>query len=278
VKAADIKAIFPSEAALCEAFIGDIRAVGGWTVYPETAGFDILCVYDKTGHQLGIEAKLALNAKVADQILPEPHQYELAGPAPDFRAVLVPAITEANAGIAKLLGIMGVTVVAPRWTWQRGQRGGATRRMPGYENPTFVDFFQSCGWPHRPYDVDAGRPSGWELAWHDWNPAQRCRLPDIVPDVAAGVPGPTMLTQWKIGALRVLAELEVEGSITAKGVREYGIDARRFCATDGWLEAAGGGRWTRGRVPAFDQQHPEAYAKVLAEYRTAKALREAPAA
>jgi hypothetical protein len=75
------------------------------------------------------------------------------------------------------------------------------------------------------------------------------------------------LTQWKIGALRVLAELEVEGFITAKAVRAYGIDARRFCASDGWLQSLGEGRWARGRMPAFDQQHPAAYAQVLAEYR-----------
>lgn len=264
MKAAEVKEIFPTEAALCEAFIEDVKRVGGWTVYPETAGFDILCVYDATGHQLGVEAKLSLNAKVAQQIVPSLHQL---GEGPDFRAVLVPAITEASAGIADLLGIIGVKVVAPSWTWRRGERGGSTIRVRGCDHPSFVDVFHSNGWPHRPYDPAAGAAGVFGLAWHDWNPAGRCRLPEIVPDVPAGVPGPTKLTQWKIGALRVLAELEVEGSITAKGVRAYGIDPRRFCAADGWLQAAGGGRWTRGTVPAFDQQHPEAYAEVLGQYR-----------
>src|SRR5690606_36396585 len=86
--------------------------------------------------------------------------------------------------------------------------------------------------------------------WFDWNPERRCDLPEIVPVVRAGVPSPLQLTPWKIGALKVLAHLEVYGAITAKGVKEYGIDARRFCATDGWLQQLGGGRWGRGKVPA----------------------------
>lgn len=272
MKAADIKAVFATEAALCSTFIEDVRAVGGWTVYPETAGFDILCVYDRTGHQLGVEAKLSLNSKVAEQIIPGPSSHAVGGPGPDFRAVLVPTVTEANAGIADLLGIVGVMVIHPRWTYRRGERGRSSTYRAGYECPSFIDFFQHNGWPHRPYDPEAGSTFHYgSAAWFDWNPAKRCPLPEIVPDVAAGVPGPLMLTQWKIGALRVLAELEVEGFITAKGVREYGIDARRFCAADGWLQAIGGGRWARGTLPAFDQQHPDAYAKVLAEYR-AKAV------
>lgn len=272
MKRAEVKSIFPTEAALCAAFIEDVKRVGGWTVYPETAGFDILCVYDKTGHQLGVEAKLALNAKVAEQITPGSAGYAVGGAGPDFRAVLVPAVTDASEGIAVLLGIVGVMVLAPRWVHSPGDRYGSLVRQPGYTHPSFVDAFSHSGWPHRPYDPGAGsvHDSG-TPAWFDWNPVTRCALPDIVPNVAAGVPGPTMLTQWKIGALRVLAELEVEGFITAAGVRSYGIDARRFCASDGWLQQLGGGRWARGKLPAFDQQHPAAYAQVLGEYRARKA-------
>lgn len=272
MKAADIKALVPTEAALCAAFIDDVRRVGGWTVYPETAGFDILCVYDKTGHQLGIEAKLQLNAKVAEQITPGPSSWAVGGAGPDFRAVLVPTVTEANAGIATLLGIVGVMVFRPCWAYERGSRYGSEMPGPGRQFPTFIHLFSHNGWPHRPYDPEAGATGDCGApAWFDWNPSRRCALPEIVPTVAAGVPSPTQLTQWKIGALRVLAELEVEGFITAAGVRAYGIDARRFCATDGWLQQLGGGRWGRGRVPAFDQQHPEAYAQVLSEYRSRKA-------
>ena len=70
MKPAELKARFPTEAALCTSLIDCLTATDGWEIYPETAGFDILAVWKATGHQLGIEAKLQLNAKVADQILP----------------------------------------------------------------------------------------------------------------------------------------------------------------------------------------------------------------
>ncbi|KRD71426.1 hypothetical protein [Lysobacter sp. Root96] len=259
MNATEAKAAFPSEAALCDCFIDSIRRLGGWTIYPETAGFDILAVYDSTGHQLGVEAKQTLNAKVADQILPDHYMgYGEGGvEGPDFRAVIVPHISEASAGIAKMLGILGVQVWTPEANYSR--------------DPTFdraLDKHYTGSKPdRRMYDSSAGPLMDWDMAWHDWNPPKRCHLPEIVPMVRAGVPAPIQLTPWKIGALRVLALLELDGYVTAKSVRDCGIDARRFCSTDGWLQSLGGGRWGRGTVPAFDQQHPEAYAEVLAKAR-----------
>lgn len=276
MKVAEVKAAFPTEAALCDCFLESLRAIGGWTAYPETAGFDILAVYDKTGHQLGIEAKLALNAKVADQILPDHYMGYTDGVAgPDFRAVIVPCVTDASAGIEKMLGVLGVQVWTPSKDF---------RYVAGSAHTTY-DFYRSLG-PHthtgakgqivrvdrRLHDVEDGPIHEWDMAWHDWNPPQRCALPEIVPMVRAGVPAPLQLTPWKIGALRVLAELELDGFVTAKSVRDCGVDARRFCASDGWLEQLGSGRWGRGKIPAFDQQHPEAYAELLAAARAKRAI------
>lgn len=261
-RAADIKAAFPTEAALCDQFIADMRALGGWTLFPETAGFDILAVYDRTGHQLGIEAKLALNAKVADQILPADYSGGMDN-GPDFRAVIVPFVGEASDGIRKMLGILGVMVWTLDQTWNRGRDAFCfVRALDRWHHGSRPD--------RRCYDTADGPLNDWDRAWHDWNPVERCRLPEFVPDVRAGVPCPIQLTPWKIGALRVLADLEIDGYVTAKSVRERGVDARRFCASDGWLEMLGGGRWGRGKIPAFDQQHPEAYAQVLQEARAAR--------
>nr|WP_208399726.1 hypothetical protein [Dyella sp. SG562] len=237
-------------------FIRDMRAMGGWTIYPETADFDILLVRDATGHQLGVEAKLQLNAKVASQIIPGGYMgCEIYRPGPDFRAVIVPCITESNAGIAEMLRILGVQVFAP-------ENYGHLKFRLGRYGETDA----------RPFDSTSGSLMEWDLAWHDWNPPRRCELPSIVPDVRAGVPAPIRLTPWKIGALRVLADLELDGFVTAKSVREHNVDARRFCASDGWLVQLGDGRWGRGTVPAFDQQHPEAYAQVLAEAKARRAV------
>lgn len=252
---------FPTEASLCEAFVAAIKTHGGWTVYPETAGFDLLCVYDKTGHQLGIEAKLKLNAKVADQILPAEYPGAL-DLGPDFRAVLVPALTEASHGIARLLRIVGVLVFAPDYRHSfEGVIGGRFRRR------------------HHEYDADPAEAlsygRGIEVFWHDWNPVKRCPLPEYVPQVAAGVPSPLQLTPWKIGALKVIADLELDGFTTARGVRKHGIDPRRFCASDGFLVPLGEGKWGRGNLPLYEQQHPEAYADILFK---AKAERESAGA
>lgn len=272
MKASEVKAIFPSEAALCDCFIESIRTIGGWTVYPETAGFDILAVYDKTGHQLGVEAKLQLNAKVADQILPD-HWMGYCDDGvqgPDFRAVIVPGITDASEGIAKMLGILGVQVWTPErdQAWMDGSLKATFSflRSFGRNNYRGVDG-KMRGNDRRAYDVSDGPLMRWDTCWHDWNPARRCELPEIVPTVRAGVPAPIQLTPWKIGALRVLADLEVRGYVTANSVRDRGVDARRFCASDGWLESLGDGRWGIGKMPRFDQQHPDEYAEILAAVR-----------
>ncbi|NUS39415.1 MAG: hypothetical protein HOQ02_10385 [Lysobacter sp.] len=276
MKAAEVKAAFPDEAALCDCFLESLKRIGGWTAYPETAGFDILAVYDKTGHQLGVEAKLQLNAKVADQILPSHYMgYGADGrEGPDFRAVIVPCITEANEGIAKMLGILGVQVWAPG----RNQRWDGGRNLiesfdflRAFGRNTYSDVHgEVVNVDHRAYDTGDGPLMEWDMAWHDWNPPRRCDLPEIVPQVRAGVPAPLQLTPWKIGALKVLADLELDGFVTAKSVRDRGVDARRFCASDDWLESLGGGKWGRGRIPAFDTQHPEAYAEILEKARTAR--------
>lgn len=257
MKASEIKARFPTEASLCELFIADMRAMGGWTIYPETAGFDILLVRDATGHQLGVEAKLQLNAKVADQILPSGHAgYGQEGAeGPDFRAVIVPYVGESSEGIAKMLGILGVQVWSP--DWRSRVRGEMHFRFSPHR---INDDAREC-------DETQGPLMSWDLAWHDWNPPRRCPLPEIVPMVAAGVPAPIRLTPWKVGALKVIADLEVFGFVTAKSVRDHSVDPRRFCASDGWLTSLGEGRWARGTLPRFEDQHPEAYAQVLAAAR-----------
>lgn len=237
---------FPTEAALCQAFVDDIKAQRGWIVYPETAGFDILLVREDTGHQLGIEAKLRLNDKVIDQILPAEWAVDTG---PDWRAVLVP---EAGGAIARLLTWAGVMILTPRREFGRRADGNYGDRWT--------------------FDVGTRvRRYGNAPEWHDWNPAKRCALPEIVPQVAAGVPAPIQLTPWKIGALKVLAILEIDGCVTRKDVQACGCHPSRWCSADGWLEPLGEGRWGRGRPPAFDQQHPAEYAEIMAKMRGQRA-------
>ena len=58
---------FASEADLCAAFLAwAARTAPGVACYAEWAGWDILLVYPE-GFQLGIQAKLRLNAEVIGQ-------------------------------------------------------------------------------------------------------------------------------------------------------------------------------------------------------------------
>jgi len=100
------------EADLCNLFMKEFGAQPGWRCYPEAGGFDILAVHDD-GRQLGVEAKMVLNAKVAEQILPGDRDEFFDKPGPDYRLVIVSKITPASAGIARMLAMLGVLVLVP---------------------------------------------------------------------------------------------------------------------------------------------------------------------
>lgn len=227
---------FETEQALCEAFAAWAK-VRGYTVYPETAGWDMLLV-DDGGLQTGIQAKMDLNLKVIAQSLSEGWYHEANGP--DHRAVLVPFVRE---GVEPILARCGIGLFVPRNT-----------------NYTIDESKHGLKWK---FDFDYGA-----VPLFDWNPARRCALPDYVPDVPAGVPSPRTLSPWKVGALRVLALLEVQGFVTRNDVRDCKNDPRRWCASDGWLTSLGNGRWGRAeKTPALGEQHPDIYAQILAEAR-----------
>jgi hypothetical protein len=225
---------FQSEADLCDAFILWAKK-NGWTVYPETGGFDILLV-DNEGHQLGIEAKLQLNAKVIDQILDDGWEW-VGKRGPHHRGILVPETN--HPGLVKLLAYAGIEIFKP--THQRS-------------------------WGDKP-EFDFGDKRIFSNEMFDHNPQVPLELPEYVPDVRAGISGPVQLTKWKIGALRLMAKLELQGYITKMDCQFFKVDHRRFCSADGWLAPLGNGKWGMGAIPRFDQQHPVIYEQIKAEVR-----------
>lgn len=235
---------FATEAALCASFLAwvqdkhpDVRAFAEWE------GWDILLVYPD-GLQLGIQAKLRLNAEVLGQAYPYNPYSDT--PGPDFRGVLVP--DRGSITFSLLADNLGL-VVFHHDSWGGG-------REPG-------EFF-------RP----SLAPEGW---WVDWNPAKRLELPPTATDAIAGSPCPVTLTSWKLAALDVLAELAVKGTITAKRMRELGVSPGRWTAYR-WLEPGEiRGTWTRGEhCPRFDAQHPTAYALALAKATNPELVWPAP--
>ena len=226
---------FAAEADLCAAFIEWAGRFDGVRCFAEWAGWDILVVYPD-GHQLGIQAKLRLNAEVIGQAAPDAwgwafdHDHQ----GPDFRAVLVPHGNPLS-GIAARLGLV---------VFESHERGYPTTR---------IEFSPSLdGCPRM------GDP------WLDWNPARRHELPPVATDAIAGSPCPITLTPWKLAAIDVLAELAVKGTITTKRMRGLGVNPSRWLSGFWLMPAETRGLWVRGdRCPKFDEQHPTAYALAL---------------
>ena len=84
----NMETTFAREADLCSTFLALVP--DSWLVYAETGGFDILLVRKEDGFQIGVQAKLRLNAKVVCQALETGRASAITNPNPDCRAVLVP--------------------------------------------------------------------------------------------------------------------------------------------------------------------------------------------
>lgn len=235
---------FKTEADLCAAFLAWLkRTAPGVAAYPEWAGWDILLVLP-SGCQMGVQAKLRLNADVIGQALPSRWGWGEDN-GPDYRAVLVP---DAGGSIHALASHLEVVVFEAQEDYDFKKRENLWRFSPGFADGS-----------HEP--------------WFDWNPPERHSVPETPTDSIAGSSAPVTLTPWKIRALAVLAELAVKGTITAKGMRELGVSPGRWM-TYRWLEPAEPrGHWKRGDAcPKFELQHPSAYAAALEKARAPRAV------
>lgn len=222
---------FATEADLCAAFIASLPP--GWTAYAETAGWDILLVRRGDGFQIGIQAKLRLNAHVLSQAIEEygPYSAELAGP--DCRAVLVPG-GEAG-GFHTIAQYIGITIIPML--------------------PRLRDRYHTTRLP--------GEPHASEGDWHEWLPHRRHKLPEYVPDVPAGASAPVQLTRWKIGAIKIMITLERRGYVTRQDFKHIGIDHRRWLTSGlGWLMIQNGRYVATTLMPSLRKTHPRVYAEI----------------
>lgn len=231
---------FPTEAALCAAFIAWINPEV-WIVYPETEGWDILLVRREDGFQIGIEAKLRMCVEVVNQALEEYGSFAADRPGPDCRAVLVPT----SGGFQRICRYLGVQIIEPyAMPEQWGKRRGKYRFMP-----------------ELPARADAHTGDNWQ----EWCPAKRHTLPAYVPDVAAGVKAPIQLTEWKIKAIKLAILLEKHGAICRSDFKHLHLDHRRWL--DGaWLVPKGGTFVAGPRFPDLRGQHPRVYGEIAADF------------
>jgi len=231
-----------TEHDLCEAFAAQAREEG-WTVHPETAGWDMLCVKDcevvdavdgkvverTRPVQLGVEAKLRANVDVlAQAIKPRAHL-----PGPDYHAALVPKYSRRFADLCRVLNVCIFTPPPPPKHY---------RRRFGW---TYIDLKYEPRWTHKA-------------------PAE---IPEVVFDVPAGVPAPRTSGAWKVKAIKLCMRLRERGYVTSKDFKEIGLSTTRWYQH--WLQAqtddAGrvvmegrGYRWVPGpRFTDFAAAHPE---------------------
>ncbi len=190
------------------------------------------------GFQIGVQAKLTLNAKVVRQACEAGGQDGLAAPSPDCRAILVPkgAVGDDMAEICRLLGLTVLAVGDAR-------HGSFTPALPRLKQD------------------GAGKE------WFERGPSRRIELPDHVPDVEAGVPAPLRLTAWKIKAIRIAVTLERRGFVLRDDFKHHKIDIRRWIAPrTGWLVRKAPG-WVRGPgLPDLRAQHPRNWSQIEAAY------------
>lgn len=230
-----------TEAELCAEFIAGLPK--GWTAYPETAGWDILLVRDADGFQIGVEAKLTLNAKVICQAAESHHAYLAASPGPDCRAVLVPA-DKKRSDFATLLRLLGIVVL----TYQI---------VSSYNGRKSWFYYPSLPGPDRYQSDDQ---------WPEFMPAARHQLPDYIPDVQAGASSPLKLSSWKIKAIKIQILLERRGFVTRKDFKALDISMTRWTQAR-WIVPTGiYGQWKMGGLADLRKQHPVNFAQIEADF------------
>ncbi len=252
---------FAFESDLCAAFIAaatmpELRGPDRsplWAAYAETGGFDILLVRRADGFQIGIEAKLKLNAKVVGQAMERNDWHYATESGPDCRAVLVP--TGCAQELAPVCAALGITVIRMEaglvfdekygWWWNTEKQRTITEAF----RPSLPD-----------------RDEDWRNSWFDRCPAKRITLPDYVPDVAAGASAPVALTAWKVKAIKIAVTIEIRGYVTRADFKHLQINMSRWTQPfPGWLKRDGEGRWVADRMPDFRAQHPTNYEQIKAD-------------
>jgi hypothetical protein len=246
---------YDSEAAMCAQFCEWVR-LKGWTPYPETAGWDVLCVAPD-GFQIGVQAKLLLNPAVVCQAIESDGWLGAEPVGPDCRAVLVPGAKCQN-GLVTICAALGITVIRAAGPGPITKHGQLSMEVKGFGRVRRAAF-------------EPDLPSGsdpWKMRdWFDRCTAQRHMLPEYVPDVVAGASGPVQLTDWKVRAIKIAILAERQGYVTRQDFADLKISIHRWLTLK-WLthHASDRGRLVPAQMPDFKAQHPRNYAEIEADF------------
>jgi hypothetical protein len=229
---------YTKETDLCAAFIAALPK--GWVAFNETMGWDSLLVRVADGCQVGIQAKLRLNAGVLCQAAETRGRWAVDLPGPDYRAVLVPSGQTGD--LLALAPYCALTIIMMREPLRYGYQEPFSPPLPDEQHPHRCE------------------------GWYEMMPARRCPLPEYVPDVAAGASAPLQLTDWKIKALKLMVLLDATGYLTRADFKRLGIDLRRWIGENSWLVPCDVGFRANGSlIEHFRKQHPVVWEQIKAE-------------
>jgi hypothetical protein len=228
-----------SEKELC-AWFNQIAVSGGWTVYPETAGWDMLLVRDFCGKKIfaGVQAKLHYNIHVIEQVLQNSSQVH-------HKVVLVP---DANSSIVTVA--LGMVII--RW-----KRDAESVFLTNYEK------FHEIGCPEFYFPVDNDK-----IPW----------TPDVCPDwLPSGDSSPRRIGVWMQNAIKLLAHAKLNGGkLRTDDFFRYKMRAGLW-TRNGWVEKIkkeDGRHWLysvpekgNARNPRPDMIHPEYLEKMIEKMR-----------
>lgn len=225
----------PRESDVCDAF-AVIAQRHGWTVYPETGGWDLLLV---NGDQIGVQAKVRANLAVIQQALPGP--YAMTAVGPHFRAILTADGMELDP-ICRPLRLLRFSLLF------------MDRREPMEFGTNMLT------------DATAREP-------YRWQTVRPVALPCVVPMHSGGCPSPLVLSRWKIGALRVLARCQLRGWVTTADGQDCNHDMGYMIRTGMLVRIGMDGRRIKYQVGEHrkrpDRQHPQEFAQIVEQERAA---------
>lgn len=254
---------FKKETELCAEFMKLVPKE--WTVYPETGGFDILLVRGEDGFQIGVEAKLRLNAKVISQAAETSSYWAQCLPGPDSRAILIP--DTASAGLARICALIGIEVIKMRRETRLSYRQATEKEVAEQKMKLIGQEIEHLSFypdlpkaKHSPYDDDRN--------WFEHCPVRRIRLPDYVPDTIAGDKSPVMLTDWKIRAMKLAVLLNKTGYLTRYDFKKLQVSMSRWVqgGLHAWLIQGDSGWVKSSKFPDFLLQHPINYKQIEADF------------
>jgi len=220
----------------------EAAATCGWTVYPETSGWDMIAIKKDTSDgeiSIGIQAKLKYCFRVLEQVLENRSQVH-------YRAIVVPYIDDKS--IAMALGIVPISMCD-------GNMMGIVSDYGKFSETHGLSFFTPVDTP----------------AW----------LPDICPEwEPAGVPGPRTINRWTQDAIKFLAESELSGVTTTSLFKKFKMTPSTWIKL-GWAKKIrkDGRGWiyqlcNSGYAARPDVKHPEYYAKMFQKIKEERTKNE----